>query len=95
VALLFLVFLSVSFFNVAEARDVSSQENVLYLTDFECVTDITSEFDSDDHNVDITYEVSADFGVAPSTFAFQAKSSNYLNFPYLRPLTRAPPKAFI
>jgi hypothetical protein len=95
VALLLFVFFSVSFVNFAEARDVSSQEKVLYLADFECVADSTSEYDPDDHSVDIIYGVTADFGVAHNPFVVQAKTSNYLNFSYLRPLTRAPPKAFI
>lgn len=95
VALLLFVCLSVSFINVVEAGEVSSQQKVIYLADFECAADNTTENDSDDHSVGIAYDISANFGAALQTFVVQAKTSDYLNFAYLRPLTRAPPKAFI
>lgn len=94
-ALLLFVFLSVSFVNLAQAGERSTQEKVIYLADFACLADDTSEYDSEDHSVGIAYDANTNFAVVLHTLVGQAKSSNHLDSPHLRPLTRAPPKAFI
>jgi hypothetical protein len=92
-ALLLFLFLSVSFINVAAAGDVSSQSKVRYAADFYCVADSTPEYDSGDDSVGINYEVTEN--AALNSLAVPAKTTYSLNYSYLRPLTRAPPKAFI
>ncbi|GAC17668.1 hypothetical protein [Paraglaciecola arctica] len=87
------LFLSASFINLAEAGDVSNQEKALYLADYECVADSTPEYDPDD-GVGISYEVTEYFEVALTTLEVQTQATYHLNFTYLRPLTRAPPKVF-
>jgi len=95
VALLLFIFLSALFSNLAEARDLSNQEKVLFLADFECVADSTSEYDSDDDNVGITYDVTENDGIVHSNLFIQSKTTYDLNHAYLRPFTRAPPIYFI
>jgi hypothetical protein len=94
-ALLLFLFLSVSFINVAVPGDVSSQDKVIYAAVFNCVADSTPEYDSSDDSVDINYDVTEKCGAAFNTIAVQAKTTYSLNYSYLRPLTRAPPKVFI
>ncbi|WP_339723335.1 hypothetical protein [uncultured Paraglaciecola sp.] len=94
-ALLLLVFWSVSFVNFAEARDVTSHDKVLYLVDFQCIADSAFEDEVDDHSVDFTYENTTDFGIAHNAVVVSSKTLPCLNFSYLRPLTRAPPKVLI
>ncbi len=94
-ALLLLLFLSVSFINVAVSGDVSSQDKVIHAAVFNCVADSTPEYDSGDDSVGISYHVTEQCGAALNTIALQAKIKYSLNYSYLRPLTRAPPKVFI
>lgn len=89
VAVILFLFLTASFINVAEARDVSTQEKALY------VADSSPEYDSDGNSVGFSYEVTEPFDVALNTLEVQAQATYHLNFTYLRPLTRAPPKVFI
>jgi hypothetical protein len=95
VALLLFLFLSVSFINVAVPGDVSSQDIVIYVDDFNCVADSTPKYDLGDDSVDISYHVTEKCGAALNTIAVQARTTYSLNYSYLRPLTRAPPKVFI
>jgi hypothetical protein len=94
VALMLFLFLSVSFINVAEVRDVSLQDKVTYLADFEYVADSLPEYDSGDDSVGIPYDVIENCGVARNILAVQVKITYTLNCAFQRPLTRAPPKAF-
>lgn len=94
VALMLLLFLSVSFSNVVEASDVSTQEQAILVADFESVADSISDFDADDDSVSIAYAVTENVSVVLSTATVQTKTAYYLNFTNLRPLTRAPPKTF-
>jgi hypothetical protein len=95
VALMLFLFLSVSFFKVAKASDVSSQEKAIYVVDFECVADSTPEYDSGDDRADISYDLTETFGTALNTITIQAKATYSLDYAYFQPLTRAPPKVFI
>lgn len=95
VAVMLFLFLSASFINLAEARDVSTQEKVLFVADYECVADNTPEYDSGDDSVGISYEVTEHLDFTLNTLDVLAKATYHLNFTYLRPLTRAPPKVFI
>jgi hypothetical protein len=95
VALMLFLFLSVSFINVAEASDVSSQEKAIYVVDFKCVADSTPEYDSADDNVDISHDGTETFGTALKTITIQAKATYSLDDAYFQPLIRAPPKVFI
>ena len=89
------LFLSVSFINLAEARGVSSQDKLIYVADFECTADKTSEFDSDDGRVSSSYDISLKFAVVPKQPVVQTNTAYYFSYVYLRPLSRAPPKTFI
>lgn len=93
-ALLLLVFLSVSFFNVAQSRELGSHDKTPYFGDFVCIADSASETDSDDHDATVPYAAIANFG---SAFGYVDASYtvNYFTPCYLRPHTRAPPKVSI
>ncbi|MFT6806737.1 MAG: hypothetical protein ACJAWT_002148 [Glaciecola sp.] len=91
--LMLFLFLSVSLINVAAAGDVSSQSKVIYATDFYCVADSTPEYDSTDGSVGNNYAVTENDAL--SFLAVQTKTTYSLNYSYLRPITRAPPKVFI
>jgi hypothetical protein len=93
VALMLFLFLSVSFINVAEVRDLSLQEKVTYLADFEYVADNLPEYDSGDDSVGIPYDVIENCDVACHILAVQVKATSSLNCAFQRPLTRAPPNA--
>jgi hypothetical protein len=95
VALLLFIFFSVSFVNFAEAHDLSSQEKVLYLVNYDRVADSAPEYDSGDDNVDIRHDGTETFGTVLKTITIQAKATYPLDYAYFRPLTRAPPKVFI
>jgi hypothetical protein len=95
VGLMLFLFLSVSFINLAEARDISSQEKLIYGADFEYVADSTPEYDSGDDSVDIAYDVRTNIDFALNIIAVQARTIHYFNYAYLRPLSRASPKSFI
>jgi hypothetical protein len=92
-ALMLFLFLSVSFINFAASGDVSSQSKVIYAADSYCVADSIPEYDSADGSVGIKYYVAEN--AALNYLAVQAKNTYSLNYSYLRPLTRAPPKVFI
>jgi hypothetical protein len=90
------LFLSVSFINVAQARDSSSLEKVIFVADFANIADNANELDSGaDDNVGITNEVTQKMGILLNTSSVQAKAIFCLDHNYLRPHTRAPPKVFI
>jgi len=93
--LMLFLFLSVSFINVAAGGDFSSQSKVIYAADFYCVTDSTPEYDSGDNSVGSTYDVTENAALNTLAVQVQAKTTYSLNYSYLRPLTRAPPKVFI
>lgn len=92
--MLFLI-LFVSSINLAEARDISTQEKFTYGADFEYVADSTPEYDSGDDSADISYDVSTNIGFALITPSVHSNAKYSLNYAFLRPLTRAPPKIFI
>lgn len=93
VALMLFLFLSVSFINVAEVRDLSLQEKVTYLADFEYVADSLPEYDSGDDSVGIPYYVIENCDVSCNILVVQVKATSSLNCAFQRPLTRAPPNA--
>lgn len=93
-ALLLLVFLSVSFFNVAHARHQVSHDKTPYFSDWVCVAESCSEADSDDQYVDFASEATTSLDKASSHVVVRNTTHN-LNYYFLRPHTRAPPKIFI
>lgn len=96
VVLVLFLSVSVSFIKVAQARDSSSLEKVIFVADFANIADNANELDSGaDDNVGITNEVTQKMGILLNTSSVQAKAIFCLDHNYLRPHTRAPPKVFI
>ena len=89
-------FLSVLFVNVTEARDISSQEKGIYVSDLVSITDSLNKLDLGEYDSNgITGIATAGFAVIFNTFFVQDKSIYYSDYAYIRPLTRASPTLFI
>lgn len=89
------VLLSLSFINLVIPNDVYAKEALSNVDgcESECFGDSASEFDSSDDGNGSAYELAEQFDVSLSE-VLKADDAKYLVVPhYLRPLTRAPPKA--
>ena len=94
VALMLFVFMS--FINVAQACDVPSNKKGTCAADFEYIADSPNHPDSGaDDSIGSTDEVVDEIGVAHNISLAHVKATFYLEHRYLRPLTRAPPKSMV
>ncbi|MEP1448897.1 MAG: hypothetical protein ABJK37_22525 [Paraglaciecola sp.] len=86
--------MSVSFFNVAQSRELAFYDKTPHLGDFFCIADSASETDSDEYDATLSDAAIANFGTAYS-YVDARNTANYSNLCHLRPHTRAPPKVTI
>jgi hypothetical protein len=87
------LFLSVSFINVAKAHDISTQEKYTYVADFSYTADNLNELDSGaDDSVCHSNKVSQNIGDPLKALFANTKAIFCLGHVYLRPHPRAPPK---